>query len=165
MNFLQRLANLFRGGGAPASDKRYLTIYALSHRCNEPISGQVDLLNELSKPDDEQYAYFTRKVLHTTGERRCFAQVEITIYFDQDKRVVHYEVEGGRWLTSDEYSAELARFNAPPPEETGEEDGEDTAVESTGSVELAGEQPPAAPTTPADATTTEPGTSGPAEEK
>ena len=117
MNFLKRLASLFGGGGAPSSDKRYLTIYALSRRCNEPVSGQVDLLNELSKPDEGEYAYYTRKVLHTTGERRCFSEVEVQLYFDQNKQIVHQEVEGGRWLTSDEYTAELARFNAPLPEE------------------------------------------------
>jgi hypothetical protein len=117
MNPFKWLANLFGGGGAPRADKRYLTIYVLSRRCNEPISGQVDLLNELSKTDEGNYAYFTRKVLHTTGERRCFSQVEIQLYFNQDKQVAHQEVEGGRWLTSDEYAVELARFNAPRPEE------------------------------------------------
>ena len=121
MNLLRRLANLFSGGGAPRADKRYMTIYVLSRRCNEPISGQVDLLNELSKPDEGEYAYYTRKVLHTTGEHRCFSQVEINLYFNQDKQIVHHEVEGGRWLTSEEYSVELARFNAPPPEEEDDE--------------------------------------------
>lgn len=138
MNLLKRLASLFSGGGAPRADKRYLTIYVLSHRCNEPISGQVDLLNELSKPDDEQYAYYTRKVLHTSGEKRCFAQVEVHLYFNQDKQVVHHEVEGGRWLTSEEYSAELARFNAPPPEE------EEAEAENAG----ADQEIAAAPTEP-----------------
>lgn len=121
MNLLKRLASLFSGGGGiPSGDKRYLTIYALSRRCNEPVSGQVDLLNELSKPDEGEYAYYTRKVLHTSGEHRCFSQVEISLYFNQDKRVMHHEVEGGRWLTSDEYAVELARFNAPPEEDDDE---------------------------------------------
>jgi hypothetical protein len=48
MNPFKWLANLFGGGGAPRADKRYLTIYVLSRRCNEPISGQVDLLNSTS---------------------------------------------------------------------------------------------------------------------
>ena len=131
MNLLKRLASLFSGGGGNAADKRYLTIYALSRRCNEPVSGQVDLLNELSKPDEGDYAFYTRKVLHTTGERRCFSQVEIQIYFDQNKQVVHHEVEGGRWLSSEEYAAELARFNAPPPDEDEEEDAQgETAAET-----------------------------------
>ena len=117
MNFLKRLASLFTGGGGGAGNKRYLTIYVLSQRCNEPLSGQVDLLNELSKPDEGEYAYYTRKVLHTTGERRCFAQVEVELYFSQDKQVVHHQITGGRWLTAGEYTAELERFNAPPEEE------------------------------------------------
>ncbi|MCC6456855.1 MAG: hypothetical protein IT328_18005 [Caldilineaceae bacterium] len=122
MNLFKRLVNLFSGGGGSRGDKRYLTVYALNRRCNEPVSGQVDLLNELSKPDEGEYAYYTRKVLHTTGERRCFSQVEINLYFNQEKQIVHHEVEGGRWLTGDEYAAELARFNAPPPEEDEEAD-------------------------------------------
>jgi len=117
MNIFKLLGSLFSGGGAASSDKRYLTIYALSRRCNEPVSGQVDLLNELSRTDESDYAYFTRKVLHTSGERRCFSQVDISVYFNQDKQVVNHEVEGGRWLTSEEYATELARFNAPLPEE------------------------------------------------
>ena len=125
MNLLKKFANLLMGGGAPNADKRYLTVYVLSRRCNEPVSGQVDLLNELSKTDEGDHAYYTRKVLHTTGESRCFAQVEIELYFNQDKKVINHEVTGGRWLTSDEYEAELARFNAPP-----EEPEEDEALDA-----------------------------------
>lgn len=121
MNLFKRLASFFSGSGGSSNsgsgNSRYLTVYVLSRRCNEPISGQIDLLNELSKPDEGDYAYYTRKVLHTTGERRCFSQVEINLYLNQDKKVVHHEVEGGRWLSADEYAVELTRFNAPPPEE------------------------------------------------
>ncbi len=118
-------------GAQPRADKRYLTIYVLSRRCNEPISGQVDLLNELSKPDEGNYAFYTRKVLHTTGEHRCFSQVEINLYFNQDKVVVHHEVEGGRWLTSDEFEVELARFNAPPPEDENDKVENDEEVDES----------------------------------
>jgi len=134
MNFFKWFGSLFGGGGVPSGDKRYLTIYVLSRRCNEPVSGQVDLLNELSRSDEGDYAYFTRKVLHTTGERRCFSQVEISLYFNQDKQVVNHEVEGGRWLTSDEYATELARFNTPLPEEEAadeEQSESDTVIPAT----------------------------------
>lgn len=131
MNFFKSLANLFRGGGGPSADKRYLTVYVLSRRCNEPISGQVDLLNELSRSDDSAYAWHSRKVLHTTGERRCFSQVEISLYFNQDKQIISHEVEGGRWLTSEEYTTELARFNAPLPEEDDASESATTATQPT----------------------------------
>jgi hypothetical protein len=128
MNLFKRLAALFTGGGSPRADSRYLTIYLLSRRCNEPVSGQVDLLNELSASEDSQYTFFTRKVIHTSGQRRCFSQVEASLYFNQSKQVVHHEVEGGRWLTEEEYAQELARFNAPPEEE---ESGDSSASNPT----------------------------------
>ena len=117
MNLFQRIANLFRGGGG-GSDSRFLPIYVLSRRCNEPIAGQLDMLNELSLADDEEDgAYYGRKVLHTSGERRCFDQVEVMLWFNSNKQLLRQEVAGGRWLEADEYARELARFNAPPEEE------------------------------------------------
>jgi hypothetical protein len=119
MNLFRQLARLFSGGRG-GGDNRYLTVYVLSRRCREPLSGQVDLFNEVSAAEEGEYAFYTRKVLHTTGERRCFDQVEVNLYFDRNKKLAHYEVEGGSWLTQAEYAAELARFSAPP-DETGDE--------------------------------------------
>lgn len=117
MNFFQRIAQLFTGGGG-GNDGRFLPIYVLSRRCNEPIAGQLDLLNELSlAEEDAEGAYYGRKVLHTSGERRCFDQVEVLLWFNNNKQLLRHEVSGGRWLAADEYEQELARFNAPPEEE------------------------------------------------
>ncbi len=111
MNFLQRIAAFFRGSGGGPSN-RYLTVYVLSRRCREPIAGQVDLLNELSLSDDDAYSYYARKVFHTSGAQRCFGQVEVTLHFDANKRIAHHDVQGGDWLTREEYEAELAAFQA-----------------------------------------------------
>jgi hypothetical protein len=113
MNFLRQLGRLFGGGGG-GSANRYLTVYVMSRRCREPINGQVDLFNEVSAVEEGDHAFYTRKVLHTSGERRCFDQVEVSLYFDQNKKLVRHEVTGGSWLTEAEYETELARFNTPP---------------------------------------------------
>ncbi len=115
MNFFKRLTNLFSGGSTTSS--RYLTVYLLSRRCNEPIAGQVDLLNELSQPDEGDSAYYARKVFRTSGQKRCFDQVEVELWFNKDKKVVEHTEQGGRWLEAEEYESELARFNAPPAKE------------------------------------------------
>lgn len=113
MNFFKSLANLFRGGAG--GGERMLTVYLLSRRCNEPIAGQVDLLNELSLTEEgSDHAYYSRKVFSTSGRNRCFDQVEVELWFDQNKNVVEHQVQGGRWLDQAEYEQELARFNAPP---------------------------------------------------
>ena len=120
MNFLKRLF-----GGAPRAGDRFIPIYVLSYRCNEPVASRLDTMSELSV-DDGEHAYYVRKVLHTSGERRCFGQVEIQVWLDRNKRIVAHDVAGGRWLEADEYEAELVRFNAPPEEEREEqESGED----------------------------------------
>lgn len=120
MNIFQRIASLFTGGGGGSTNNRFYPIYVLSRRCNEPIAGQLDLLNELSRDEDD--AYYGRKVLHTTGERRCFDQVEIMLWFDRNKQLLRQEVQGGRWLEAEEYERELARFNTPPEEEAASTD-------------------------------------------
>jgi hypothetical protein len=116
MNLWKRFTSLF-GGQPGASGGRTLTVYVLSRRCNEPIAAQVDLLNELSSTDEGDYAFYTRKLLRTSGERRCFDQIEVELYFDANKQLAHHEVQGGRWLEEVEYEAELVRFRTPPSED------------------------------------------------
>lgn len=106
MGFFSRLMAAFTGK-APAGSDRYLPLYVLDHRCREPICGQIDLLNELSLA--EEGGYYVRKVLHTAGKRRCFGQVEVQLWFDGKKQIVRHELQGGRWLTAEEYAAEVER--------------------------------------------------------
>ncbi len=111
MGFLARLFGpLF--GKAPSGGNRYLQVYALSHRCHEAVTGQVDLMNEVSLEDEGGGGYYVRKVLHTSGRGRCFAEVELELWLDGKKQVVRQEVHGGRWLTAEEYAAEVAREQA-----------------------------------------------------
>ena len=123
MSFFKQLASLF--SGRPRSDTRFLPIYVLSRRCDEPLAGQVDTMNELSRAGDGEgndgAVFYGRKVLHTTGERRCFDQVEVQLWFDRNKALLRHEVSGGRWLDEAAYEAELERFNAPPEEEEAEQ--------------------------------------------
>lgn len=105
MSFFSRLAALF--GGAPKPSSRYFAIFVVSNRCREPVAGQVDLLNELSLTDEKERPYFVRKVLHTSGRNRCFDQVEVQLWFDNNKRLLERDVFGGRWLEREEYDALL----------------------------------------------------------
>ena len=133
MSFLKKLASFFAGGGGGGS--RALPIYIFSNRCREPITADIDLVNSLSRDEENDNEYYTRKVLQGSGKNRCFTQVEVEIWFDRNKNVSRYEVNGGRWLSAEEFEEELVRFNAPPEEENpGDEgsqpDGDDQAGES-----------------------------------
>jgi len=115
MSILKRIASFFTGGGSSGS--RNLTVYVLSTRCKEPLSAEVDTLNALSNSDDGDASFYTRKVIQGTGRNRCFAQVEVELWFNSQRALLRHAVSGGRWLTAEEYAAELERFNAPPEEE------------------------------------------------
>jgi hypothetical protein len=120
MNFFTKLLNSLKGAPPSGSD-RYLPVYVFSNRCRELIAGQVDLMNETSLDDESKGGYYVRKVLHTSGKDRCFGQVEIELWLDSNKRVVRHEVQGGRWLTAEEYAAEKA---GQEEEETGDQRSE-----------------------------------------
>lgn len=107
MGLWNRIASLF--GGRSTTGSRYRMVYALNYRCKEPVSGQVDLFNELSRAE-EGSGFQVRKVLHTSGAQRCFSEVEIWLHFDKNKNVIEHEVTGGKWLDADEFEAEQARF-------------------------------------------------------
>jgi hypothetical protein len=116
MNFFKSIAKLFSRTPS-GSDGRMFTVYLLSRRCNEPLAGQVDLLNELSQTDEGAHAYYTRKLFRTSGQNRCFDQVEVELWFDQNKKLVEHQVQGGQWLSIEEYEREFARFHTPPEPE------------------------------------------------
>lgn len=120
MSFLKKLVSLFSGGGG--GDNRALPIYVFSNRCREPIMAEIDLVNSLSRDEESDDKYYTRKVLQGSGKNRCFTQVEVEIWFDRGKKVSHYEVSGGRWLTREEYQEELIRFEAPPEDQDSADD-------------------------------------------
>jgi hypothetical protein len=128
MGFLSRLFGALFGRG-PSGGSRYLPIYALSHRCREAVAGQIDLMNEVSLDDESNGGYFVRKVLHTSGKNRCFAEVEIEAWLDGNKRLVRHEVHGGRWLTADEYAAELERERTEAAEQAAAQQAEQEAAE------------------------------------
>jgi hypothetical protein len=115
MNLFKWLAGLLGGGGASPGNRQF-SVYLLSRRCNEPVAGQVDLLNELSATDEEKAGYYVRKVFRTSGRNRCFDQIEVELWFDQNKKLTEHQVQGGQWLELAEYEHALARWNTPPEE-------------------------------------------------
>ena len=119
MSLLDSLKKFFTGGSGASKqgNRQTFPVYVQDHRCGEPVQGEVNLLNELSKGDNDS-EFYVRKVLHTAGTKRCFGQVEVELWFDTKRNFLRHQITGGKWLTADEYTAALERFNAPPEEET-----------------------------------------------
>ena len=99
MSFIERLKNMFI---APNGiDKRSYWVHTRCKRCGEVVSGRVDMLNDLSK-DFETGQYTVHKVLVGDGRNRCFQRIEVTLYFDKNKRLIERSITGGEFLEPDE---------------------------------------------------------------
>lgn len=110
MGILKGIRNFFQAG--TGSSRRHLIIYVLNFRCNEPISAQIDLYNDLSPAEEERkdVSFYVRKILSTSGSQRCYDTNEVQVWLDGRRRVVDYEVAGGKWLEAEDYQVEMARF-------------------------------------------------------
>ena len=102
MGFLKLLATLF----TPAAQRpsRYvMPLRAQCLRCGEIVTGEINLANDLSAEFAEgsgTTTYVCRKVL--IGTQRCFQPIEITLTFNQARKIIDQHVTGGKLLTDDD---------------------------------------------------------------
>lgn len=102
MGFLKLLATLFTP--APERPSRYvMPLRAQCLRCGEIVTGEINLANDLSAEFGEDgggaTTYVCRKVL--IGTQRCFQPIEITLTFNQARKIIDQQVTGGKLLADD----------------------------------------------------------------
>ncbi|MBN1220474.1 MAG: hypothetical protein JXM69_16225 [Anaerolineae bacterium] len=103
MGFLNSLKSLFAGSGG--ADTAGYWIYVRCHRCGEVIATRLDLRSSLSERDEGGY------VVHKTliGNQFCFQRIEVTLNFDQNRRLLDREISHGEFVSKEEYEAAQAR--------------------------------------------------------
>jgi hypothetical protein len=99
MGFLDPLKSIFAGGGEQQDDGYY--IYVRCRRCGEVIKTRLSLLNDLSMADSGGY------VVHKTliGNQLCFERIEVTLTFDEHRRLVDRQISRGEFITAEDYQA------------------------------------------------------------
>jgi hypothetical protein len=108
MNFLRRL---FGGAARPEPDNA-LYLYVQCERCGEVLRVRVDTRNELTPEygDMEASAYVLRKEMM---DSKCFRLMYATIHFDGRRRELSREIEGGKFISREEY--ERLKVETPSP--------------------------------------------------
>jgi hypothetical protein len=98
MDFLRRL---FGGGEARTTDSA-LHLYVRCSRCGTPVHVRVHLQNELVPEygDDLVEGYRLTKEMM---DARCFRLMRAEITFDQRKRETSRTIEGGEYISREEY--------------------------------------------------------------
>jgi len=99
MGLFDKLRRALGGGRLrPAASGRNYWFHVRCAACGEVIQGRVDIYNELSMRDDAE-GYFVRKVL--IGPGRCYKPIEVTLFFDADRRLVERQISGGEFVAAE----------------------------------------------------------------
>jgi len=92
MNFLKKLF----GGISGSSRKEYYIFRVKCKRCGEIIEGRVDVDNDLSvEYEDGGDIYYCRKVLIGSAENLCYQQIEVTLKFNDKRKLIDRQIESG----------------------------------------------------------------------
>ena len=94
MGWLQR----WFGRGAGTDDAIHLFVEC--GRCGSRVHVRLDRRHDLSQ--DEGGGYFVRKEIM---DSQCFRLMSAEIAFDTAYRIQRQEIEGGRFLTAEEFGA------------------------------------------------------------
>ena len=98
MNLLKRLFV-----PAPSQSGRQIDqITVRCQRCGEIITAPLDLRNDLSVEYDESTGattYLCRKGL--MGKQRCFQTIEVTLTFDENRKLIDRQIQGGTFVEPD----------------------------------------------------------------
>ena len=108
MNFLKKLL-----GGDGSRDDRGMYFYVIPHRCDDVLRVRVEMANDLSQSDDGK-GYWVRK-LASSSNYKC-NQVELTLFFDGNRRLVDQEIEGGKMVDAAAYDSWKEAQAASSPE-------------------------------------------------
>jgi hypothetical protein len=105
MPLWDRLKQVF-GGGLSAGGDGGIYFYVRCDRCGDRVRIRLNPNSELQQEFDQSgegvCAYSVRKMV---VDQRCFRPIEVRLRFDAARRERSREIEGGTFLTREEYAA------------------------------------------------------------
>lgn len=108
MDFLRRL---FGGSQPDASDDGAIHLYVRCSRCQSPVHVRIDPRNDLIAEygdDDNATGYTLHKEIM---DSRCFRIMHAEITYDRNRREIERTIEGGTFMTKDEYDQLVEQAN------------------------------------------------------
>ena len=97
MGFLDSMKSLL--GGGEQQDKTGYYVHVRCNRCGEAIKTRIDMRNDLSRLEEGGF------VVHKTlvGSQRCFERVEVTLTFEENRKLLDREIVRGEFITREEF--------------------------------------------------------------
>ena len=99
MGFLEKLASLFGAKSAGGADDA-IHLYVECERCKSRVHARLDRRHDISAREDG--GYYVRKEMM---DSKCFRLMAAEITFDSAYRIQSQEIQGGRFVTREEFEA------------------------------------------------------------
>jgi hypothetical protein len=104
MSLWTRLKASFSPGRASSKDEG-IYFYVRCDRCGDRVRVRLNPGTELQQDFAESGAAAGYSVCKMVVDQRCFRPIEVTMRFDAGRRELSREVEGGAFLTREEFEA------------------------------------------------------------
>ncbi|MGC9522187.1 MAG: hypothetical protein ACP5HG_09970 [Anaerolineae bacterium] len=102
MGFLKKIVDaLFGSAEGEMRDKEGIYLYIKCDRCGAPVQVRVDKRHDLQRDYDSGGYVLRKEIMDGT----CFSLMQATVRFDPGYRVVEREIEGGEFITYEEFRA------------------------------------------------------------
>jgi hypothetical protein len=111
MDFIRNLFGGSKGSTTQASDssdKDALWFYVECGKCGAPLAIRVDPRYDVSTDYETGSRYLRKEMMDST----CFRLMYMEVKFDGGGKISEQTVQGGKFLTRDEYETARAAFEA-----------------------------------------------------
>ena len=100
MGFLKKIVDaIFGSSEGEVRDSEGIYFYVKCARCGTPIRVRADKRHDLQRDYDTGEYVLRKEIMDGT----CFSLMQATIRFDPAYRIVDREIEGGEFITWEEY--------------------------------------------------------------
>jgi hypothetical protein len=102
MGFFKKIMNaLFGASDQEIRDRDGIYLYVKCDKCGSPIRVRADKHHDLQRDYDTGEYVLNKEIM----DGSCFSLIHATVRFDPGYRIVDREIEGGEFITWEEYKA------------------------------------------------------------
>ncbi len=106
---MDRLKRLFSKPSSPGArggdDPNALWLYVQCARCGTPLAVRIDRRNEISRDYESESMILRKEMMDSV----CFQLMYAELHFDEQGNITAQSVEGGKFLTREEYETAKAK--------------------------------------------------------
>jgi hypothetical protein len=120
MGFFKKIKDaIFGSPEGEIRDPDGIYFYVKCGKCGSPVRVRADKYHDLVRDYDTGEFTWNKEIM----DGSCFSLIHATVRFDASRRVIEKEIEGGEFISYEEYK-ELTTPEPPEPEEIAPEEKE-----------------------------------------